>query len=171
MVGGRPIEGLIQGVGGVKGATALTFDDIYAFTAHFQSAASTDAQKAALSRYSDLPMKRSIYAGVNAKDLILRSHLNDGLPAQFVVEKADCRLYHTQAMVADITAMWKATADAGFRGAKCAAGAISPGRGRKPRAAKRTDAVVHRAVVGNGQPGKLVELPQFQASHHVAIGI
>jgi hypothetical protein len=57
------------------------------------------------------------------RDNILPGNLNDGLPAQFVVEEADCRLYYTLDMINDVTALWKGAAAAAFNGAPCVAGA------------------------------------------------
>jgi hypothetical protein len=57
------------------------------------------------------------------RDNILPANLNDGLPAQFVVEEADCRLYYTLDMVNDVTALWKAAAASAFNGVPCVAGA------------------------------------------------
>lgn len=121
-MGGRPKAGPIQGVGGVKGAQSYGFANIYSDA---QSAISqgTSAEAALLSQLSDLPNNRSSSNSVNLRDNILPANLNDGLPAQFVVEEADCRLYYTLDMVKDVTALWKAAASAAFNGAPCVAGA------------------------------------------------
>lgn len=63
--------------------------------------------------------------GINVRDNILPDHVNDGLPAQFVFEEADCRLYYTEPMITDVTALWKAAADAAFNGATCNYGGIT----------------------------------------------
>jgi hypothetical protein len=42
----------------------------------------------------------------------LRGHLEDGIPAQFVYEAADCRLYYELSMITNVTAIWKKAADA-----------------------------------------------------------
>lgn len=122
--GGRPSAGPIQGVGGVKGSQVLNFANIYGFAQDALRYAETDAQKAALQRYSPLPLQRSSAAAVNTRDQILPGNVNDGLPAQFVQEPTECRLYWTAPMIFDATAAWKAAADAAFNGAKCAAGGI-----------------------------------------------
>lgn len=123
-MGGRPKQGPIQGVGGVKGAQVLNWSNIFSYAQWALQFATTDAQKDALSAYTDLPLRRSTAAAVNTRDQILRDNVNDGLPAQFVAEEADCRLYWTAPMVTDVTEVWKAAADAAFNGAKCAAGGI-----------------------------------------------
>ena len=121
-MGGRPKPGPIQAVGGIKGAESYSFADIYSDA---QSAISqgTSKEAALLSQLSDLPVNRSSSTPVNLRDNILPTNLNDGLPAQFVVEEADCRLYYTLDMVNDVTALWKAAATAAFNGGSCVAGA------------------------------------------------
>ncbi|ROW09275.1 hypothetical protein VPNG_05791 [Cytospora leucostoma] len=126
-MGGRPHPGPIQGVGGVKGAQVLDWGSVYYYNqwALENGVNITDEQKDVLSRYSELPVNRSSAASLNSRDQILRDHVDDGLPAQYVVEKTDCRLYWTLPMVTDITAVWKAVADSAWNGAACAYGSIS----------------------------------------------
>jgi len=125
-MGGRPQPGPIQGVGGVKGAQTLSYGSIYNYVAEAKELGTgTPEQKAALDRYSLLPVRRSTSSAVNSRDAILPDNVNDGTPAQFVTEEADCRLYWTEAMVKDVTEIWKAAANAAFNGATCAYGAIS----------------------------------------------
>ena len=124
-MGGRPFKGPIQGVGGVKGAQSLSFADILSYTQSAAALGGTPEQKAALARYTVLPMRRSLAAGVNAQDSILPGNVNEGIPAQYIVEEADCRLYWTEEMIGDVTAVWKAAANAAFNGGKCAFGGIA----------------------------------------------
>jgi hypothetical protein len=121
-MGGRPKAGPIQGVGGVKGVNSYGFSDIYS-DAQSAIPQGTSEQAAVLSKLSSLPINRSSSNSVNLRDNILPANLNDGLPAQFVVEEADCRLYYTLDMVNDVTALWKAAAAAAFNGSPCVAGA------------------------------------------------
>jgi len=125
MVGGRPTPGPVQGVGGIKGAQTLSYASVYDYVTQALAHATTDKQKAALRRYSPLPIQRSTAAALNTRDQILRGNVEDGLPAQFVREETDCRLYWTLDMVKDVTAVWKAAAASAFNGAKCAAGGIA----------------------------------------------
>ncbi|KAI7783505.1 peptidase s41 family protein [Diaporthe eres] len=132
-MGGRPQEGPIQGVGGVKGAQVLDWSSVLAYNQYaLQYGANiTDAdQKAALARYTDLAVNRSTAAAINGRDQILRDSVDDGVPAQFIAEEADCRLYWTLPMVTDITAVWKAVADSAWNGAACAYGGISSSKKR-----------------------------------------
>ncbi|GJC78846.1 peptidase S41 family protein ustP [Colletotrichum liriopes] len=123
--GGLPVEGPIEGVGGIKGSQVLDWSNIYSYTTFLLPYASNAEQKAAFARYNDLPLNRSTAAAVNVRDQILRDNVDDGIPAQFIREEADCRLYWTLPMINDVTAIWKATANAAFNGGKCAYGGIA----------------------------------------------
>lgn len=143
-MGGRPQAGPIQGVGGVKGAQVLDWGSVYSYNQWaLVNGASivTDEEVSILTRYNDLPVNRSSAASLNTRDQILRYNVDDGLPAQFVVEEADCRLYWTLPMVTDITAVWKAVADSAWNGGTCAYGSISTNTttGAKRRAAGPID--------------------------------
>ncbi|TVY18750.1 Peptidase S41 family protein ustP [Lachnellula arida] len=124
-MGGRPKTGPIQGVGGIKGAQILAWGEIYG---NVQEALSlgiaTPEQTTALQRFSDLPVNRSTSSGINIRDQILRGNLGDGLPAQYVVEEADCRLYYTLPMITNVTELWKSAASAAFNGGGCVAGSL-----------------------------------------------
>jgi hypothetical protein len=125
-MGGRPQPGPIQGVGGVKGAQTLSYGSINSYVGLAQEIGTgTPEQKAALARYSMLPIQRSTSSAVNSRDAILPDNVNDGTPAQFVAEEADCRLYWTEGMVKDVTEVWKAAANAAFNGATCNYGGIT----------------------------------------------
>lgn len=132
-MGGRPNYNLIQGVGGVKGSQVLQYSNIYSYAKKYLALAKTEAQKAALSKFSRLPINRSSSAAVNVRDQILRDNVNDGIPAQFVVEESECRLFWTLDMVKDVTAVWKRAADVAFNKGKCNVGKINPGKGKGPK--------------------------------------
>lgn len=121
--GGLPKEGPIQGIGGVKGSQVLSGLNIlqYAEIAYLNA---TESQRAILTRLSSLPIQRSTAMALNVRDSILPSNVNDGTPAQFIRENSDCRLYYTEQMIVDITAVWKAAADSAFNGKKCAFGEL-----------------------------------------------
>ncbi|KAI4865197.1 hypothetical protein F4820DRAFT_306162 [Hypoxylon rubiginosum] len=124
-MGGRPTkEGLIQGVGGVKGSQSYGFEDVYAQAQTALEYTNDSAIIATLETYTTYVIDRSTAASLNVKDQILRGNLEDGTPAQFVVEESDCRLWWTAPMISDITELWKAAATAAFKGGKCAYGAI-----------------------------------------------
>ncbi|KAL6859413.1 hypothetical protein J3F83DRAFT_748848 [Trichoderma novae-zelandiae] len=126
VMGGRPIAGPIQGVGGVKGAQSLRWQEIHSYMARYTRLAKNDHQAAVFSQYSTLPLNRSSAAMINVRDAVTWDHVDDGLPAQYVVHHADCRLYWTAPMITDVTTVWKAAADVAFNSAACVAGAIRP---------------------------------------------
>lgn len=139
-MGGRPQEGPIQGVGGVKGAQVLDWSSVLSYNQYalqFGANITDDDQKAALARYTDLAVNRSTAAAINGRDQILRDNVEDGVPAQFIAEEADCRLYWTLPMITDITAVWKAVADSAWNGAACAYGGISSSSSERAAAAPK----------------------------------
>ncbi|GAP90227.2 putative peptidase s41 family protein [Rosellinia necatrix] len=124
-MGGRPSrEGLIQGVGGVKGSQSYGYADVYANVQSALAYTNDSALVAALSAYDTYAIGRNQVSNLNVKDEILRANLADGTPAQFVAEYSDCRLWWTEAMVRDVSAVWRAAASAAFGDGKCAYGAI-----------------------------------------------
>ncbi|KAL7621004.1 hypothetical protein AAE478_008316 [Parahypoxylon ruwenzoriense] len=124
-MGGRPSkEGLIQGVGGVKGSQSYSFANVYSQAQTALSFTNDSDVADTLSKYTSYVAQRSSAASLNVKDQILRGNIEDGIPAQFVAEESDCRLWWTAPMVTDITELWKAAATAAFKGGKCAYGSI-----------------------------------------------
>ncbi|KAI9744137.1 MAG: hypothetical protein M1818_002289 [Claussenomyces sp. TS43310] len=124
IMGGRPGKGQIQAVGGVKGAQAWGWADVYD-NAQLLYKSATPEQQAVLDDLTPLPMARSSSTGLNLRDSMLPDHLNDGLPAQFVYEPADCRLYYTPEMITDVTALWKEAAKAAWGNTACVAGGLA----------------------------------------------
>ncbi|KNG85575.1 hypothetical protein ANOM_006645, partial [Aspergillus nomiae NRRL 13137] len=80
------------------------------------------ANWSALTELSELPTNRSTDTSVNVRDNILPENLEDGLPSQFVYEKADCRLFYEPEMIVDVAAMWEAAADAAWGDKECVNG-------------------------------------------------
>ncbi|EKD20318.1 peptidase s41 family protein [Drepanopeziza brunnea f. sp. 'multigermtubi' MB_m1] len=117
VMGGRPQPGPMQTVGGVKGSQSFLWEDVLNYSQDALNNAS-EAQAAILRKITSLPMNRSSVAGLNIRDTIAPSNIDDGLPAQFVRTEADCRLFFTQDMITDVTAIWKAAAGAAFNGGK-----------------------------------------------------
>ncbi|KAI1845026.1 hypothetical protein JX266_008819 [Neoarthrinium moseri] len=121
-MGGRPKEGPIQGVGGVKGSQSYSFSGVYDLVNTTKGYTNDTELLAELDRYSDYVFDRALTLNLNVKDEILPPNLEDGTPAQYIAEYADCRLYWTEDMHTDITNLWKAAATAAFNGGKCASG-------------------------------------------------
>jgi hypothetical protein len=121
-MGGRPNKNPIQGVGGIKGAQIFAFSDFQAYAQLAIDQTSDGDKISTLNELTSLPVSRSTATGLNIRDNILPDHVQDGLPAQYVVEEADCRLFYTLGMVNDVQALWKGAADAAWNGAPCVAG-------------------------------------------------
>jgi hypothetical protein len=122
-MGGRPSKSKIQGMGGVKGAQSFGWADIYS-NAQAALEYATPAQATILKKLTQLPIQRSSSNSVNLRDLITPDHINDGVPAQFVAEEADCRLYYEEAMITDVTKLWQKVAKTAWGGGKCVAGSL-----------------------------------------------
>ena len=156
-MGGRPNKNPIQGVGGIKGAQTVGFGDILAY-AQFAITQTNDTELIAkLSVLSELPIDRASSTAVNLRDNILPANLNDGLPAQYVVEEADCRLYYTLDMVNDVAALWKGAANAAFNGGKCVSGKGLGKRESKEEVKKRSERDIRRDWVGRREAFKRME--------------
>jgi hypothetical protein len=165
-MGGRPSKSAIQGIGGTKGANNYPFGYIRQITALAVSSTASEFQSAnwtATTGYSDLPLNRSTDTSLNVRDNILRDHLEDGIPAQFVYEAADCRLYYEPSMITNVTAIWKRAADAAWGTGKCVAGSL-PHANETTRLRKmKSDAMKHRAKLEGKwlvQKRDLVALPK-----------
>ncbi|KAI0415194.1 hypothetical protein F5X98DRAFT_365310 [Xylaria grammica] len=139
-LGGRPSrEGLIQGVGGVKGSQSYGYADVLANVQEAIAFTNDSAIIKTLSAYDTYVLERNQVSSLNVKDEILRSHLEDGTPSQFVAEYSDCRLWWTEPMVRDVAEVWKAAASSAFQGSKCAFGGIEkPAAPAYPTTAKRS---------------------------------
>jgi hypothetical protein len=126
-MGGRPNTIPIQAIGGTKGANNYGYSYILQLAGiALQNARSEQFQNlTALTAYTSLPQNRSTDTSLNVRDNILRDHLSDGLPAQFVYEEADCRLFYEPEMITDVRAIWKKAADVAWGGGKCVAGGLS----------------------------------------------
>src|ERR1700709_402506 len=124
--GGRPTTDPIQAIGGTKGANNYPYDYIMTLASWPLGSASPEqtANWTALTAYTNLPMNRSTDTSLNVRDHILRPNLEDGLPAQFVYEEADCRVFYEPSMISDVTSIWKRAADVAWGGAKCVAGGL-----------------------------------------------
>lgn len=124
-MGGRPTAGAIQGVGGVKGSQSFGFSSIYSEVDLAREQTNDTDLLAEFDRYQDYVFDRAPTLSLNVKDEILPQNLDDGTPAQYVAEYADCRLYWTLDHHTDITNLWKAAASAAFNGAPCAFGGFN----------------------------------------------
>ena len=126
---------IIQAIGGTKGANnfGYAYINYLAGEAYYsgtpEQQASAPFQDVLLPLTSTLALNRSTDTSINARDNILRDQLNapDQIPAQFLYEAADCRIFYTPAMVTGPTAIWEAAAKAAFGDGACVAGSLPGG--------------------------------------------
>ncbi|KAK2052099.1 hypothetical protein LY76DRAFT_527352, partial [Colletotrichum caudatum] len=114
-LGGRPHEGAMQAVGGVKGAQVLIFAN------HLRGAFDV------LPDIGEPPLLPSLAASggsFNYRNAYARDNV-DGFPEQFVYKAANCRLFYTSEMVTDPVAIWTRSADIAWKKAKCVNGSTS----------------------------------------------
>lgn len=124
-MGGRSTKDAIQAIGGVKGVNNYQFGYIQS-AAQYAMRWNSAMKDTALSGFNnDMPYYRAaagVSPGVNVRDGLSQND-TAGYALQFVYEEADCRLYYTPEMTVDMTALWKAAADAQWgQGGKCVAG-------------------------------------------------
>ncbi|SMR47162.1 unnamed protein product [Zymoseptoria tritici ST99CH_3D1] len=114
-LGGRPNMERIQAVGGVKGANDQTWLSIFhkaQIPFRFQFLHTADHYRStALGKYNNLWQFRTSLALMNVRDAILPGH---DVPAHFVYQAADCRMFYTPQMMLDQSAIWQKIADTAF---------------------------------------------------------
>lgn len=157
-MGGRATAEPIQAVGGVKGTNNWGWDYVQYNVA--LAYAHADAEEQAffnttpLANYNDqLPFLRAAAGttpNVNFRDGIPKGDFEERVPAQFLYEEADCRLYWTREMTVDVEVAWGAVAEAAWGGGGgCVGGNETAARGG---ARKRTEGVRKRGVVVGDYP-------------------
>src|SRR6187402_1149302 len=146
-LGGRPNISPIQGVGGTRGANNYAFNYIRLLSTVALDAATAEERVnwTETLAYSDLPINRSTDASINVRDNILRAHMTDGTPAQFLYEAADCRLFYEPSMISDVTPLWKRAADAAWGGRKCVAGTLQQKKETRAERRKKSEEMKIRA--------------------------
>jgi hypothetical protein len=138
-MGGRLHEHPIQAVGGTKGTNNWGWQDILQYVLYSYQLADTSLRTSwkgteMATFTSFLPFHRSSGPQLNMRDGVRRDDAS-GLPAQFRIEMADCRLFYEADMMVDVSAVWRAAADAKFFDRRrCVAGELR-GNSLKKRAA------------------------------------
>jgi hypothetical protein len=137
-VGGRPQYGVMQGIGGTKGAQVLFFSFLVGamkktleFTAQYVSQSEAeqlnDTALGAIAATSQLYIRSlhttpgKIEGAINSLDN-LRQNDSTETPLEFIYEAADCRLFDTFDTWADVTLLWKAVYDAKWGNGTCVEG-------------------------------------------------
>ncbi|KJK77433.1 hypothetical protein H634G_07172 [Metarhizium anisopliae BRIP 53293] len=132
--GGRPRHGLMQAVGGVRGAQYWALETISEYVERARhlalAALQTDSpilSRAEMQRFNelaplplrDLPLRLDTYeqSGINIRNAY--SAGDDSTPLQFLYEPADCRLFFTAENYMDPATAWAAAAAAMFLNGSC----------------------------------------------------
>lgn len=127
-IGGRPQNGPMQGVGGVKGAQVLNSVAIQGFAVDAAKKTNNTKFQTEFARYSTPTVNKwisTLGVSLNTRDAIIPEHIEDGIASQFVAEYSDCHIFWTPATLNSVSEIWKATAKVAFQGAKCAHGSIN----------------------------------------------
>lgn len=98
-------------------------------------------------------LNRSTDTSINIRDNILRDRLDDGLPAQFVFEPTDCRLFYTPLSIVDPMEQWRLAAEAAWGDGACVAGSLQ--ESSSERRLKRDT-----TSTANVQMGKVISMPE-----------
>lgn len=101
-------------------------------------------------------LNRSTDTSLNVRDNILRDHLQDGVPAQFVYEATDCRLFYTPRSIVDPQEQWRQAAEAAWGSGGCVAGGLAGASGRRLRKRAASTPEQRRRSVARG---KTISLP------------
>ncbi|KAF3479880.1 peptidase S41 family protein [Arthroderma uncinatum] len=137
VTGGRPRDGPVQAVGGVKGSQVLTYLQVY-------NAVSVLYRKYLSPREQAELAGTSIGEMVRTGEYVLARTKRDGLggrvnfrnavrpddetrtPRQFVNEPADCRIWMTPNMLFDLNDVWNAAHDVAWGNSSCTSGSSPP---------------------------------------------
>ncbi|KAK1621622.1 peptidase S41 family protein [Colletotrichum phormii] len=130
-LGGRPSEAPMQAIGGVEGSEVLDWPSLQAAIMQVASDAiaanETDILEAAFDVLPDLgdppllPTLAKSGGSFNYRNAYARKR-PDSFPEQFIYEAANCRLFYTADMLANITEIWARSADSAWNKAKCVGG-------------------------------------------------
>jgi Peptidase family S41 len=127
-IDGRPSTNPMQAIGGVKGANNadFTFQNFLATFAYESLPANQKNSSAAqiFQEYGLYPYYRATDTSINIRDNILPDNLKDQVPAQFIYEKADCRIFYQPQMVTDVSAMWQVAANVAWGNSTCVEGKL-----------------------------------------------
>jgi hypothetical protein len=169
-MGGRANKEPMQAIGGVKGVNNMQLSYIQSTARAAVTFAPKELQAkingSVLTKYdSSLVISRSTGSfGLNVRDGIAKNDTS-GVALQFVHEEADCRLYYTPEMTVDVTAIWKAAADAQWGSSgKCVGGASSLEASTAEVSDVNTDLNPVRMKMSKSQAGALHSFEEFQKS-------
>lgn len=131
--GGRPQNGPMQAIGGVKGAQVQEFSEVTEIlAAKKQALKSENSTKPLLSeeeleqwdKYVPIPLSEFPYMVYSGSVNLLNAFgpKNNRIPRQFIYEAAECRRFYTIDNVLNQETTWASAADAMFHGGGCVPG-------------------------------------------------
>ncbi|KAH8716993.1 hypothetical protein GQ44DRAFT_688498 [Phaeosphaeriaceae sp. PMI808] len=139
VIGGRPRNAPMQGVGGSKGSQVLSLDKIYTFAEDTIDIAKALNGVAVAEKLNETAVGKiynaeqiyirtaipkegeSLVGGVNSLNNQRRGD-KDQTPLEFIYEAADCRLFYTTATLLDPVNLWKQAIEAKWGKGKCVPG-------------------------------------------------
>jgi hypothetical protein len=137
LVGGRPQDGQVQAIGGVKGANVYSFSLIYwianttfHLTTNQQERQRLEATELGqIVREGPYVLARTLKNGAGSRVNFRNSIRVDDqarIPTQFVYEPANCRIWNRPDTLFSPEATWRAVADAAWGGKGCTPGSVTP---------------------------------------------
>jgi hypothetical protein len=171
-VGGRPLGGPMQPVGGTKGSLVLQSQYLSAMASYVSESFASSRDEA--QQWSDfMPDGFGIAtadASVNFQDNIRKGLEKDGIPTQFLNDTASCRIWYQPEFYLNVTALWSKAAevafgkDGGMDEDACLPGSVTSkeaqqgqGEGSPTRSdgnANATPSASKAAAVGLARPGQ-----------------
>ena len=135
-VGGLPTNAPMQAIGGTKGSMTLTFTNIQNLALQSFQLAAVQSEKMVemlnttiinTLAYPQQLLNRVAYSdGATAAQINAADNLRNGdaseTPLEFVYEAADCKIFYTAEMVANVEETWKAAATAKWGKGGCVPG-------------------------------------------------
>ncbi|KAK2747309.1 hypothetical protein FQN57_002207 [Myotisia sp. PD_48] len=131
VMGGRPRDGPVQAVGGVKGAQVLRYVDLYVQALLVLDSSNLTPQEkrrleatdlGELKRSGKYVMARTYGDGkggrINYRNAV-RKDDKTRMPRQFVNEPADCRLWYTKETLLDMEKLWATVANVAWGKGEC----------------------------------------------------
>lgn len=163
-IGGRPMTGPMQAIGGIKGSEVEYLQNLYQLIAYevnnldnktLDTWVGTSLET--LFDLSEYLMARTASGGATPGDLSFnfRNNIYEGdtslTPLQFVYEAADCRLYYQPKNFLDITTIWTAAASQAFglNGTKVFGGCVA-GSTNQPSSLSGDAALDDNGMIQNG---------------------
>lgn len=114
-VGGRPLTGPMQPVGGTKGSLVLQIDYLTAVSEYVIGEFASQSQQTQWQSFLPIPFSIGVAdASINFQDNIRKGLEKSGIPTQFLNDTASCRIWYQPDMYVNVTALWSKAATVAF---------------------------------------------------------